>query len=304
MRFCRVQTFIPIIIGIVALTSCHSSPGSNEATSESAATPPGVQTVTRIVTLSPHLAELIHDIGAGDVLVGVSAYTDYPAATLDLPIVGDAFALDLEQLAVLQPDLLIAWQSGTPERVVDELQERGYRVAIIQTESIGDVPRALRELGSLTGQERNAGRVADRFSADIDALASAHRDAEPISVFYQVARRPLYTVSDAHYVSDLIKICGGRNVFAELDDLAPMISTEAVLERDPEVLLASSDSGPDAFVDWDRWNDLAANRYSNRYQMPANEIGRATPRLLVAAKAMCEALNEGRERRSAYAVSE
>ena len=76
--------------------------------------PPDAEQPERIVTLSPHLAELVFATGAGDLLVGVSAYTDFPREAALLPVVGDAFNLDLEQLALLQPDLLLAWETGTP----------------------------------------------------------------------------------------------------------------------------------------------------------------------------------------------
>ena len=300
MNVCLAWTLNRFIIVTILLAGCDGTTGSDRDAQIDAVSSSRNEIAARIVTLSPHLAELIHDIGAGDLLVGVSAYTDYPPAVRALPVVGDAFALDLEQLAILQPDLLLAWKSGTPERVVDELRERGYRVAVIQTASLDDIPHALLELGLLTGHENNAERIANKFSADIEMLAKTHLGAQPINVFYQVAKRPLYTISAAHYVSDLIAICGGSNIFADLNDLAPLISTEAVLERDPEVLLASSDAGPDAFDDWDRWRNLAANRFANRFQMPADEIGRATPRLLIAAEAVCDALNESRARRSAH----
>jgi len=248
----------------------------------------------RLVTLSPHLAELTWLVGAGHMLVGVSAYTDYPPEVTNLPAVGDAFALDLERLAILQPDLLLAWQSGTPVHIVDELQARGYRVETVKTENVADVSVALRQIGALTGFEKNAARVADQFAAEMATLADKHENAESIGVFYQVSRRPLYTINNAHYVSDLISTCGARNVFADLGKLAPLIGVEAVLERDPEVLFASGDAGKDAFADWERWPNLAANRYANRFIMPADEIGRATPRLLVAAQAMCKALDQAR----------
>ncbi|MDH3410224.1 MAG: cobalamin-binding protein, partial [Gammaproteobacteria bacterium] len=89
--------------------------------------------------------------GAGDTLVGVSAYSDYPDEAKQLPIIGDAFVVDQEQLAVLQPDLLLVWQSGTPEHVVDELRGAGYRVEVIRTRTLADVAAAIRRIGDLTG---------------------------------------------------------------------------------------------------------------------------------------------------------
>jgi len=251
----------------------------------------------RIATLSPHLAELVFAVGAGDLVVGVSAYTDYPPAALDIPVIGDSFNLDQERLTILEPDLLLAWDTGTPAHVVDDLRARGFRVEVITTTGLDDVPAALRRIGDLTGHSESAETAATDFEAALQELADESVSLSQISVFYQVDARPLYTINGSHYVSELIEICGGENIFAELNGLAPLVSVEAVLEREPEVILASTDAGPSAFDAWDRWTDLAANRYSNRFLMPANEIGRATPRLLLAAKAVCDALNEGRRNR-------
>ena len=251
----------------------------------------------RIIALSPHLAELVFAVGAGDRLIGVSAYTDFPEAATKLPVVGDAFMLDLERLTVFQPDLLLAWQGGTPAHVIDELNARGYRVEVIRTMGLQDIPAALRRIGALTGHSTKANKEADRFVAGLDSLANLASDAAPIRVFYQVSIRPLYTINGEHYVSQLIEICGGRNIFAGLGKLAPLIGVEAVLERDPEVMLAGEDAGPDAFNEWERWPTMAANRYGNQFMMPAAEISRATPRLLDAGAAICSALEEGRKSR-------
>jgi iron complex transport system substrate-binding protein len=254
----------------------------------------------RIISLSPHLAELVFAVGAGDRLIGVSAYTDFPEAAASLPVVGDAFMLDLERLTVLQPDLLLAWQSGTPAHVVDELRSRGYQVEVITTKSLQDIPLALRRIGELTGNATIADTTADGFVDSLDALRALASDAATIAVFYQVSKRPLYTINGEHYVSQLIEICGGRNIFADLGKLAPLIGVEAVLGRDPEVLLAADDAGPDAFSEWQHWPGMAANRYGNRFLMPAAEIGRATPRLLEAGTAICNALEEGRRNREEF----
>lgn len=287
---------LPLTIAFWTLFGCGQPPDLTPSLENSAA-PATAGSGLTLVTLSPHLAELVFAVGAGEMLIGVSAHTDYPAAAASLPVIGDAFALDQERLTILQPDVLLAWDTGTPAHVIDDLIARGFRVEVVETTGLYDVGAALRKIGALTGYAKNAARVAAAFDSGMRRLADEHVDAASIKVFYQVARRPLYTVSSTHYISDIIELCGGRNVFAELGNLAPMISVEAVLERDPEVLLASEDAGADAFDDWEQWVDLAANRFANKFVIPADEIGRATPRLLVAATAICNALTEGRNNR-------
>ena len=253
---------------------------------------------SRVVTLAPNLAELVFAAGAGDALVGVSAYSNYPSDARELPIIGDAFVVDQERLAVLQPDLLLVWQSGTPEHVVDELRGIGYNVEVIRTRTLADVASALRRIGALTGYTSQANLAASSYTDELRSIAERYAHAEDVRVFYQVDKRPLYTVNGEHYVSELIGLCGGSNVFNDLNELAPAVDVEAVVARDPEVMLAGSDAGENAFAVWERWPHVAANQYQNRFLMPADEIGRATPRLLVAARAVCEALQEARNRRA------
>lgn len=254
----------------------------------------------RIVTLAPHLAELVYAVGAGDSLVGVSAWTDYPPEAAKLPVVGDAFAVDQEKLALLEPDLLLAWKSGTAENIVDRLAVRGFRIETVETRSLGDVAKALARIGRLTGHEAEGRQAAEDFREGMAQLEQANDDAPPIRVFYQVSRSPLYTVNGSHFISELIGICGGRNVFADLNDLAPLVDVEAVVVRDPEVMLASADSGPDAFDVWQRWPEIAANRFDNHFLLPAGEVGRATPRLLDAGETLCETLDRARTHRQQH----
>jgi len=257
----------------------------------------------RIVTLAPHLAELVHAAGAGSSLVGVSAYSDYPQTVSDLPQVGDAFAVDQERLALLKPDLVLAWASGTPLRNVEELRKRGYRVEIVATQRLADIAAALRQIGALAGRPEQAGRRAERFSESLAELREEHADKAAIRVFYQISTRPLYTASGEHYVSELIDLCGGQNVFADLGALAPLVSEEAVLARNPEVFIAGSasvaDNRDELFGQWRRWPELAANRYDNFFTLNADRLTRATPRIVEAGQELCDRLQAARDRRTA-----
>ena len=279
-----------MLTGLIAtLCGCQDAP---ESTPES-------RVHKRIVTLAPNLTELVFAVGAGDLLVGVSAWSDFPPPALELPVVGDAFTVDQEQLALLDPDLLLVWESGTPSHTVEELRNIGYSVESVRTRGLDDISGALLHIGALTGRSSEAEAAAAEFEAGLQALREANAGRPSIEVFYQVSARPLYTVNREHYVSELIKICGGRNIFDDLDELAPAISAEAVVDRDPDLMLASTDAGDEAFAEWRRWPDMSANRYGNLFLLPADEIGRATPRLIVAAAAMCLAMQKARFNRKA-----
>ncbi len=284
----RPRQAVLAALALIGLAACSEATPSAERPS---ATHP------RIATLAPNLTELVFWAGAGELLVGVSAYSDYPPEARKLPVIGDAFMIDHERLAVLQPDLLLVWQGGTPAHVVDELRAIGYKVEVMRTNSLADVSAAILRIGELTGRSEAAARVASTFEDRMGGIRERYEDLPLVSVFYQVSARPLYTVNGEHFVSELIELCGGTNIFAGLGELAPTIDVEAVVERDPEVFLAGSDAGDDAFSEWERWPQMAANRYGNHFIVPGDVISRATPRLLDGAVAVCEVLEEARKRR-------
>lgn len=283
-----------------ALTlGCLAACGADTGGSDSPTVP---DSTTRIVTLSPHLAELVDAVGARHLLVGVSAYTNLSADDALPPEIGDAFVVDLEVLSLIEPDLILAWASGTPQRTIEELRERGYRVESVATQSLADVASAIEHIGSLTGRRAEAERASSRYLERLAALQQQQSGKPPIRIFYQISAKPLYTINGTHFLSELIELCGGRNVFADLAELAPPVSEEAVLARDPEAVLAAdadpADGPGDAFDGWRHWSTLAANRYGNYFVIDSSLVARPTPRLVDGGQALCRAIDEGRYRRS------
>ncbi len=278
-----------LIIVVLLASSCTGSdePGTGDGA------------VRRVVTFAPHLAEIMFVIGAEEQLVGVSAWSDFPRAVLDLPMVGDAFMIDQEQLSLLQPDLILTWESGMPAHTIDELRQLGYRVEVIRTRNLDDVAAAIRRVGALTGRQEAAEQAAGTFETAFDELRDAHKGDRPIDVFFQISARPLYTVNREHFISEIITVCGGRNIFDDLDEFAPTVDAEAVVDRDPEVMLAGANLGDEAFTEWNRWPQLAAIRYGNQFLLPDETIGRPSPRLVQAGRSVCLALDRGRHNREA-----
>jgi iron complex transport system substrate-binding protein len=283
---CRAGSMLALLA--ILLGAC----GGDEPV-ESTATP------ERIVTLAPHLAEIMYAIDAGDLLVGVSAWSDHPEPVKSLPVVGDAFTIDHEQLALLEPDLLLAWESGMPAHIVDELRRAGFRVELVRTRGLGDISKAMRALGDIVERPVSAEVAATGFEMGLEGLGQGYESAVPIRVFYQVSDRPLFTVSDAHFLGEIVSLCGGVNIFADLDEIAPSVSDEAVIARDPEVMIATDADEHDPFSEWQRWPRIAANRYGNHFRISADTSSRPTQRLLGAAVEICAAIDTGRRNRTA-----
>ncbi|NNG12071.1 MAG: cobalamin-binding protein, partial [Halobacteria archaeon] len=213
------------------------------------------QPAQRIVSLAPHITELLFAAGAGEAVVGVSEYSDYPAAAAGLPRISGGNGLDLEAIVGLQPDLVIAWQSGNPPHQVRRLQQLGLQVFVSEPRRLEDVVTSLERFGRLAGSPARAHEQANVFRQRHAALIQRYARRATVSVFYSIWQRPLMTVNGEHLISDIIRLCGGRNVFAALPGLAPQISVEAVLVADPQVIIAGGgeEELSGLFEMWEHW---------------------------------------------------
>ena len=257
----------------------------------------------RIVSLAPHVTELLFAAGAGARVVGAVAYSDYPPAARRLPRVGGYGNVDMEGVAALQPDLVIAWKTGNRDAHLDKLAALGIAVYVNEPRSLDDVARSLERLGFLAGSEETGRAAAEAFRARRNELAARYGRRAKVRMFYQIWDRPLMTVNDEHLISDAIRLCGGENVFGALTQLAPTVGIESVLAADPEVIVASGmgEARPDWLDQWKRWPRLAATVADNLYFIPPELIQRHTPRILDGAAQLCEFLDQARARRSAAA---
>ena len=252
--------------------------------------------IERVVSLAPNLTELMFAAGAGERLVGTVEYSDEPAAARRIPRVGDAFRVDVERILAMKPDVVLAWTSGTPQPTIERLRALRLNVREFSTQRIADVPRVVRELGTLMSTEQTATDAATRFERDMQALREHYAQRPSVTAFLQVNTRPLYTVSGGQLMSELVQLCGARNVFADLNQLAPQISIEAVIARDPQVIISTDDGNATALQDWERWSQLTAVRTRNLYTLPANDVTRATTRLTVGAAELCRVIDTARSR--------
>lgn len=244
----------------------------------------------RIVSLTPHLTELLFAVGAGAQLVGVDSASDYPEAARALPRVGDYSRVNFERVLALKPDLVIVWLGGNRAVDIHGLKSMGLRVLQTQATRLDDVARLLRLLGQASGHASAGEAAAQDYSTRLAALRPRRGRDQPVSVFYQVWDRPLMTVGGSHWISDALLLCGARNVFADLRAAAPVVSREAVLRRSPEVLVSGSDA-PAMQRQWQRFASLPAVRNHAFVKVDADLLHRPTPRLVAGVAELCEAVS-------------
>lgn len=253
----------------------------------------------RIVSLSPHATELLFAAGAGAKVVGVVAFSDFPPQASRLPQVGSYNALDSERLLALRPDLVVAWKSGNGAPAIERLHRLGLKVYLSESEHLKDIPQTIDNLGMLAGTAATANAASAQFRAQIDRLRRIYAQRKPVEVFYQLWNQPMITVNGQQIISEVIELCGGRNLFAGLGTLAPTISLEAVLQANPEIIIASgmANKRPPWLDDWKRWGTLRAVHNHQIHFIGADLINRPSPRLLQGAEQMCRLIDGARQTR-------
>ena len=237
----------------------------------------------RIVSLAPHLTELLYAAGAGARLVGAVDYSDFPPPARELPRVGSDAQISLEAVLALRPDLVVAWPNAGTLRTVNRLAEL-LPTFRSEPRELEDVATTLERLGVLAGTGREAQDAARAFRARKTELEKRYAARARVRVFYQVWERPLLTVNGEHIISKVIRLCGGENVFAAAPLIAPEVDREAVLLARPEMIVASGGAAVLPNIPFHR--------------VPAELIQRHTPRLLEGADQVCRAIEQVRAARS------
>lgn len=254
------------------------------------------QAARRIVSLSPHTTELLFAAGAGNAVVGVSNFSDYPPAARQIPSIGRINAVDIEKILTLKPDLVVAWHSGNAAAQLQRLRSFGIAVFESQPADYATIASSLERLALLTGTNAVGARAAADFRNRWQALAQRYRERTPVSVFYQVWGQPLMTLNGKHMASAVLRTCGGRNIFADLPQLAPSVSVEAVISADPDAILTPDDAKDQPLEQWRRFDRLKAVRGNHLFTVTADWLNRPGPRILDATAQVCSLLDEVRNK--------
>lgn len=255
------------------------------------------QPAQRIVSLAPHLTELMFAVGAGEQLVGTVDYSDYPAAALKIPRVGAYNSISFEAIVNLSPDLVLAWQSGNGGEMIARLRALGLPVYVDEPDSLAAIGVSLGNLGLLAGTEPEAERAMKKYQQKLQELRRRYSQQRPVSVFYQIWNEPLLTINGEHLISKVIKLCGGRNAFASALPLVPKLSVESVIALNPQVIVASGEEVQrrEWLKAWQAWPMLDAVKSGRLYFVPASLLQRHTPRLLEGAELLCQHLETARQ---------
>lgn len=249
----------------------------------------------RIVTTAPHLAELVCAAGGCSRLVGVAAYTDYPASAAQLPQIADAYGLNVEPLLALTPDLVLTWDGGTPQSARDALALLSVESRSLRVRTLDDIATALTQIGGWLGTPAIAEAAAAEFRATLATLVERYSKRAPLRVLYQLDRQPIITINRDSPISQALGVCGGVNVFASMSQLAAPVSREAVMAANPDVIVFARQGDVQGIrEDWARWPEIKAVREGHLLAVNADLLSRATPRMLDGISELCGLLDFAR----------
>ncbi|RYE99968.1 MAG: cobalamin-binding protein [Oxalobacteraceae bacterium] len=251
----------------------------------------------RVISLAPHVTELLFAAGGGSHVVGVVAYSDFPEAAKQVPQVGSNRELDLERIIALKPDLFVVWRHGSSERQIEMVRKLGVPVYHSEPHKLEDIPASLLKLGQLMGTDAVARPAAADLSRQLVSLRAKYANRAPVRSFYQVWDKPLYTLNGEHIVSDALRLCGGENIFARLPVTAPVVSVEGVLQENPEAIFATAEKNYGGVGMWKPYGSLAAVRNDNLFTIDGNLLNRSGPRMIAGAAMLCEKLELARAHR-------
>lgn len=251
----------------------------------------------RILALSPHAVELLYTIGAGSRIVGTVEYADYPESAKAIPRIGSYHGIQIEQVLALKPDLVVAWRSGNKAADLAKLESLRLRIFYTLPKNIGQIGDELTALGELTGQEKEAKAAVEALNTRYQALKDQYSNRESVSVFYQLWHDPLRTVGQGSWIDGMITDCGGHNLFHEAESDYPMVALDAVIVKNPQVIVIphhSGEVGAKAEL-WKKWPEIDAVRLKQIHILNGDLLHRYSVRALDGLQQLCEVIDSARK---------
>ncbi|MDX2464425.1 MAG: cobalamin-binding protein [Porticoccus sp.] len=249
----------------------------------------------RVISLAPHLTEVVYAVGGGDRMVATVAWSDFPEEAKLLPIIGSNNKINYEALLAYNPDLVLVWRSGNGESIIQRLSSLGLNVFVNEPKKLNSIPDTLHKIGRLLGVESESEKTILEFQLTLSTLQNKYQQVRKVSVYYQIWQSPLISFGGKHLVSDVLRLCGAENIFSDVRPLVPRIGVESVLAADPEVIIVGQYTDVDAaFEYWKQWPQLKAVTNHHLYKVDPYLLHRHTPRILLGAKQLCSAIDQAR----------
>jgi iron complex transport system substrate-binding protein len=247
--------------------------------------------IERAVSLAPNLTEEVFAVGAGDRLVGVTTFCDFPAGAKAIAKVGDTMSPNMETIVALKPDVVFVSTASQIETFTGILNANGIAVYVTDPNSIEAVLRSLRVMGDLFGTGQTAENLATSLEKRISTVKETVGDRPTTATFVQISREPLFTIGRASFMTSLLALAGARSVTADVETAYPKLSKETAAALDPDVIILSE--SPDNTSPNEVFGSSTAMRNGRVYKINADIISRPGPRLVDALEQLARYLHPG-----------
>ncbi|MGH7290875.1 MAG: ABC transporter substrate-binding protein [Myxococcota bacterium] len=246
----------------------------------------------RIVSLNPTTTELLFAIGASKRLVGRSQWDTFPDSALTVPALGQALRPNVEAVLAVRPDLVLLYASEDNRAAFDRLRQAGVTAIALRIDSIAQFERDARIIGRLTGDSVRADALVDSIHATLERVRTATAALPHPSVFIHAWDRPIIAIGGGSFLSQLVDIAGGRNVYADIAGPSATVALEDVVKRNPDYVFASPISAP-KMRSSDRWRTVPAVRDGKLLVYDTVLVGRPSANLGAAAVSLAKLLHPG-----------
>lgn len=230
--------------------------------------------VARIVSLAPAVTEILFDLGVGDRVVGRTRWCDAPPPALDVPSIGDGLEPNVEVILARRPDLVVFYTAVANEPAIEQIEGLGIKTLSVRTDRLGDITRATRLLGRVTGTSEKADSLVFSFERELAELERSRPDGPVPDVLILTWDNPPIIIGETSFLNEIAEFAGARNVFGDVDRPSLRVSIEAIVERDPDLVLVTSDSALRNRVDRAEWRAVPAIRDGRFFLVMGNEYSR------------------------------
>ncbi len=245
--------------------------------------------VERAVSLAPNLTEIVFAVGAGNNLIGVTTFCNYPMEAQKIQKVGDTQTPNIENIIALKPQIVLVSTASQMKNFSKTLEQQGITVFVTNPNSLDDIYKTVYQIGEIFGRGEKAREIVDELKRRVAQVEARTASAADTKVFLQISKEPLFTVGKDSFITDLISRARGASVTADIETAYPKISKETALALNPEAIILSDSE--DNREPNDVFKNSPAVRNGKVFKINAELISRPAPRIVDALEQMAKALH-------------
>jgi len=238
----------------------------------------------RMISLSPGNTEILFALGLGEKVVGVTNYCDYPEEAKEKPKVGGFSTISIEKIVSLEPDLVLA-TGGVQRQIVDRLESIGIKTLVVSPETVEEIIKDIELIGRIANKNDEAEVLVENLRSRIeDVSTKIQQTTSRPKVYYEIWHNPLMSIGEGTWIDELIGLAGGRNIFSGSSDPYPMVNSELIIQRDPEIIIIKrgymGGAAKEDILARPGWQEISAVRDGRIYEIDEDILIRPGPRIV------------------------